>query len=160
MQYDGLKPTNDVYAALVSAYGQSGQLDKAFSAVAEMKPISERKPDVYAYSVLLICCIKLRCFELIRDIWKGDDIETMEEYLSKTKHLRIKTNTITYCSLVSVYSKTGHIMKVDSILRQVENSDIILDTPLFNCMSNLFLEMKGRKCKSDSMIEAAQAWRI
>ncbi|KAJ6948420.1 hypothetical protein NC651_002684 [Populus alba x Populus x berolinensis] len=68
MQYDGLKPTNDVYAALVSAYGQSGQLDKAFSAVAEMKPISERKPDVYAYSVLLICCIKLRCFELIRGI--------------------------------------------------------------------------------------------
>ncbi|KAJ6948418.1 hypothetical protein NC651_002684 [Populus alba x Populus x berolinensis] len=36
-----------------------------------------------------------------KDIWKGDDIETMEEYLSKTKHLRIKTNTITYCSLVS-----------------------------------------------------------
>ncbi|KAG6789492.1 hypothetical protein POTOM_005592 [Populus tomentosa] len=143
-QSDGLKPTNDVYAVLVSAYGQSGQLDKAFSAVAEMKPISKCKPGC-------------------------DDIETMEEYLSKTKHLRIKTNTITYCSLVSVYCKTGHIMKVDLILRQVENSDIILDTPLFNCviraygwagdvdkMSNLFLEMKGRKCKPDSMIEAAQ----
>ncbi|KAJ6964622.1 hypothetical protein NC652_002769 [Populus alba x Populus x berolinensis] len=39
MQSDGLKPTIDVYAALVSAFGQSGQLDKAFSAVAEMKPI-------------------------------------------------------------------------------------------------------------------------
>ncbi|KAL3611356.1 hypothetical protein D5086_002376 [Populus alba] len=58
MQSDGLKPTIDVYAALVSAFGQSGQLDKAFSAVAEMKPIS----------VILICCIKLRCFELIRGI--------------------------------------------------------------------------------------------
>jgi pentatricopeptide repeat protein len=68
MQSDGLKPTIDVYTALVSAYGQSGQLDKAFSAVAEMKPISECKPDVYAYSVLLICCIKLHCFEHIRGI--------------------------------------------------------------------------------------------
>nr|TKR58965.1 hypothetical protein D5086_0000327000 [Populus alba] len=71
---------------------------------------------------------------IIETFGKADDIETMEENLSKTKHLGIKTNTITYCSLVSVYSKTGHIMKVDSIPRQVENSDIVLDTPLFNCV--------------------------
>jgi pentatricopeptide repeat protein len=107
----------------------------------------------------------------------------MEEYFSKMKHLGIKPNTVTYCSLVSAYSKAGHIMKVDSILRQVENSDVILDTPFFNCvisaygragdiekMSELFLGMEGRKCKPDSitfatmiqaynaqgMIEAAQ----
>jgi pentatricopeptide repeat protein len=49
----------------------------------------------------------------------------------------------------------------------VENSDIILDTPFSNCvvraygwagdvdkMSNLFLEMKGRKCKPDSITSA------
>jgi pentatricopeptide repeat protein len=71
---------------------------------------------------------------IIETFGKADDIETMEEYLSKTKHLRIKTNIITYCSIVCVYSKAGHIMKVDSILRQVENSDIILDTPFFNCV--------------------------
>jgi predicted DNA-binding protein (UPF0278 family) len=71
---------------------------------------------------------------IIETFGKADDIETVEEYLSKTKHLRIKTDTITYCSLVSVYSKAGHIMKVDSNLRQVENSDIILDTPFSNCV--------------------------
>ncbi|KAM1064534.1 hypothetical protein ACFX2A_029168 [Malus domestica] len=74
----------------------------------------------------------------------------------------MKPNSITYCSLVSAYSKAGSISKVDSILRQVENSDVMLDTPFFNCIisaycqagdlrkvSELFLAMKEKKCVPD-----------
>lgn len=74
----------------------------------------------------------------------------------------MKPNSVTYCSLVNAYSKAGLIRKIDSILRHVENSDVILDTPFFNCiisaygqvgdlkkMGELFLAMRARKCEPD-----------
>lgn len=76
----------------------------------------------------------------------------------------MKPNSVTYCSLVSSYSKAGLLRKVDSIMRQVENSDVVLDTPFFNCiisaygqagditkMGELFLTMKERNCKPDNI---------
>ncbi|CAN1245006.1 Pentatricopeptide repeat-containing protein At3g53170 [Linum grandiflorum] len=66
-------------------------------------------------------------------------------------------------------------MKVDSILRHVENSDVILDTPFFNCvisaygragevekMEELFKTMAEKNCKPDyvtyaTMIQAYNA---
>ncbi|XVF33705.1 hypothetical protein REPUB_Repub17cG0191200 [Reevesia pubescens] len=50
------------------------------------------------------------------------------------KHKGMKPNAITYCSLVSAYITDGSIKKVDSIFRQVENSDVILDTLFLNCI--------------------------
>ena len=54
--------------------------------------------------------------------------------------------------------------KVNSIVRQVKNSDVILDTPFFNCaisaygqggdvksMHQLFLAMKEQNCYPDSI---------
>jgi len=46
----------------------------------------------------------------------------------------MKYNSVRYCSLVNAYSKAEFICKIDSILRHVENSDVILDTPFFNCI--------------------------
>ncbi|KAL9367782.1 hypothetical protein Peur_038981 [Populus x canadensis] len=117
------------FNSVTGAYGSSGQQDKMEKWYAEFLLIGLR-PDIKTFNILIRSYEKAGVYGKI----KADDIETMEEYLSKTKHLRIKTNIITYCSIVSVYSKAGHIMKVDSILRQVENSDIILDTPFFNCV--------------------------
>ncbi|KAL0349362.1 UNVERIFIED_CONTAM: hypothetical protein Sangu_1164000 [Sesamum angustifolium] len=80
------------------------------------------------------------------------------------KHHGFKPNSITYSSLVSAYSKAGLLGKVDSILRQVENSDVVLDTPFFNCIINaygnagdvekmmeLLMAMEGCGCKPDNV---------
>uniref|UniRef100_A0A6N2L6G9 Pentacotripeptide-repeat region of PRORP domain-containing protein n=1 Tax=Salix viminalis TaxID=40686 RepID=A0A6N2L6G9_SALVM len=94
---DGLKPTVDVYTALVGAYGKSGQLDKAFSVVDEMKAISECKPDVYTYSVLISCCIKLHRFELIRGV------------LAEMSYLGIECSAVTYNTIIDGYGKAKNV---------------------------------------------------
>ncbi|GMP41564.1 hypothetical protein CsSME_00011613 [Camellia sinensis var. sinensis] len=71
---------------------------------------------------------------VIETFGMAGNIEKMEEFFLKMKHQGIKPNSVTYCSLVSSYSKAGLLRKVDSIMRQVENSDVVLDTPFFNCI--------------------------
>ncbi|CAA0831158.1 Tetratricopeptide repeat (TPR)-like superfamily protein [Striga hermonthica] len=88
----------------------------------------------------------------------------MDEIFLNMKHWGLKPNSITYSSLVSAYGKVGLFGKVDSIVRQVENSDVVLDTPFFNCAINAFgkfgdvermmelLEaMEGCGCKPDDI---------
>ncbi|KAG5238448.1 pentatricopeptide repeat-containing protein [Salix suchowensis] len=263
---DGLKPTVDVYTALVGA----------FSIVVEMKAISDCKPDVYTYSVLISCCVKLHRFELIRGVLaemsylgiecsavtyntiidgygkakmfeementltdmiesgssvpdlftfnsiigaygRSGLIDKMEKWYTEFQLMGLRQDIKTFNILIKSYGKAGMYGKMRSVLefmekrffapsivthnivietfgkagdiktmeniQQVENSDVILDTPFFNCiicaygragdvekMSNLFLGMEERKCKPDSitfatmiqaynaqgMIEAAQ----
>ena len=84
---------------------------------------------------------------------------------------------------MSAYGKARLLHKIDSIMRQIENSDVILDTTFFNSvisvyghvgdvkkMNEMFLAMKDKDCEPDSitfatmihayktmgMIEAAQ----
>ncbi|KAK4406215.1 Pentatricopeptide repeat-containing protein [Sesamum angolense] len=88
----------------------------------------------------------------------------MDEMFLKMKHQGLKPNSITYSSLVSAYGKARLLGKVDSILRQVENSDVVLDTPFFNCVINaygnagdvermmeLLMAMEGCGCKPDNI---------
>ena len=56
MLFEGLKPTVDVFTALVSAYGQSGLFRHAFSTIEDMKSVVDCKPDVYTFSVLITSC--------------------------------------------------------------------------------------------------------
>ncbi|KAM1049492.1 hypothetical protein ACFX2C_028592 [Malus domestica] len=242
MLSDGLKPTVDVYTALVSVYGKSGLLDKAFSTVDDMKSVSDCKPDVYTYSILINSCTKFNrpdliervlaemsylgigcntviyntlidgygkaeMFELMEEtltnmIESGSclpdvftfnsflsaygncgQIERMEKWYDEFQLMGIRPDPKTFNILIksygkarmyekmrsvmefmkkSAYSKAGSISKVDSISRQVENSDVMLDTPFFNCIisaycragdlrkvSELFLAMKEKKCVPD-----------
>nr|XP_043617881.1 pentatricopeptide repeat-containing protein At3g53170 [Erigeron canadensis] len=286
MLQDGLKPTIDVYTALVSAYGYSGLLNNALEIIDDMKSIPDCKPDVYTYSILINCCTKLRRFDMIKQIladmsyagiecsivtyntvidgygkagllnlmesvltdmlehgtclpdvftfnsvigaygnskmivemekWFDEfqlmgikpnvmtyniliksygkavidtfkqtgNIEKMEEFFLKMKHQGIKPNAVTYCSLVSGYGKAGLLHKIDSVMRQIENSDVTLDTTFFNSvisiygqagnmkrMGEMFSAMKERGIEPDSitfatvihaykamgMVEAAQS---
>ncbi|KAL6125020.1 hypothetical protein ACLB2K_077528 [Fragaria x ananassa] len=253
MLTDGLKPTVDVYTALVSVYGKSGLFDKAFSTVDDMKSISDCKPDVYTYSILINCCTKFRRYDLIEQVLaemsylgigyntviynnlidgygkselfelmedsltdmiesgncvpdvftfnsflgaygKSGQIDRMEKWYNEFQLMGIKPDLKTFNILIkaygkarmfekmgsimefmkkSAYSKAGNINKVDSILRQVENSDVILDTAFFNCiisaygragdinkMGELFLTMEDKKCVPDHITFATmiQAW--
>lgn len=121
MLSDGLKPTIDVYTALVSAYGKSGQLDKAFSIVVEMKAISECKPDVYTYSILINCCIKVRRFELIRGI------------LAEMSYLGIECSTVTYNIIIDGYGKAKMFEEMENTLTDmIESGSSVPDLFTFN----------------------------
>ncbi|CAL5381890.1 unnamed protein product [Camellia sinensis] len=88
---DGLQPTLDVYTALVGAYGLSGLLVEAFHTVDHMKSVSDCKPDIYTYSILINCCTKLHRFDLI------------EHILAEMSNLRIECTTVTYNTIIDGY---------------------------------------------------------
>ncbi|XP_027341688.1 pentatricopeptide repeat-containing protein At3g53170 isoform X2 [Abrus precatorius] len=110
MLSEGLKPTVDVFTALVSAYGQSGRLDQAFSTVEDMKSVVECKPDVYTYSILISCCAKFHRFDLI------------ERVLVEMSYLGIQCNSVTYNSIIDGYGKAGMFEHMEKLLNgMIEN---------------------------------------
>lgn len=112
MLSEGLKPTVDVYTALVSAYGQSGLLDKAFSTVEDMKSVADCQPDIYTYSILISCCAKFRHFDLIQHV------------LVEMSYLGIECNSVTYNSIMDGYGKAGMFEQMDNALNDmIENGN-------------------------------------
>ncbi|KAK7324308.1 hypothetical protein VNO77_27841 [Canavalia gladiata] len=107
MLSEGLKPTVDVFTALVSAYGQSGCLDQAFSAVEDMKSVVDCKPDIYTYSILISCCAKFHHFDLI------------EHVLAEMSYLHIQCNSVTYNSIINGYGKAGMFEHMENSLNDM-----------------------------------------
>ncbi|CAN1245009.1 Pentatricopeptide repeat-containing protein At3g53170 [Linum grandiflorum] len=109
MRCDGMKPTIDVYTALVSAYGHSGRFEEAFSIIDEMKSVSsDCKPDVYTYSILLNSCTKQRRFDLISRI------------LDEMSYLGIQGTTVTFVEMEN------------SLAEMVENGSSVPDVFTLN----------------------------
>ncbi|XP_054816679.1 pentatricopeptide repeat-containing protein At3g53170 [Prosopis cineraria] len=104
MLSEGIKPTIDVYTALVSAYAQSGLLHKAFHVVEDMKAVTNCKPDIYTYSILLNSCTKLRQFDLI------------EHILAEMSYLGIENNNVIYNTIIDGYGKAGMFEQMEYFL--------------------------------------------
>ncbi|KAJ4843325.1 hypothetical protein Tsubulata_020931 [Turnera subulata] len=136
MRADRLRPSLDVYTALISAYGQSGQLDKALATLDGMKSDSDCKPDVYTYSILISCCVKCRQFELI-----GMIMDEMSYY-------GIECTTVTYNIIVDGYGKTKMFKEMENVLTDmVESGSSIPD--IFTC--NSVIGAYGNSGKIDKM---------
>ncbi|KAK4804384.1 hypothetical protein SAY86_004201 [Trapa natans] len=118
MLSEGLRPTLDVYTALVNAYCQSGLLDEALSTVESMKSVSDCKPDVYTYSILVSCCVRFHHFDQISRI------------LSEMSYLGIKCNAVTYNTLIDGYGKAKMFEQMESSLM-----DMILSG---SCLPDIF----------------------
>jgi pentatricopeptide repeat protein len=58
MLSEKLRPTVDVYTALVGAYGYNGLLEEALATIDQMKGATDCWPDGYTFSVLIDCCTK------------------------------------------------------------------------------------------------------
>ncbi|CAK7330905.1 unnamed protein product [Dovyalis caffra] len=139
MLSDGLRPTIDVYTALVSAYGKSGQLDKAFSIVVEMKAIPECKPDVYTYSTLMNCCIKLHRFELIQGIF------------AEMSYLGIECSTVTYNTIIDGYGKAKMLEEMENALTDmIESGSSVPDLFTFNSIIGAY--------GSSGLIDKMEKW--
>ncbi|KAF8403786.1 hypothetical protein HHK36_011892 [Tetracentron sinense] len=121
MLSEGLKPTVDVYTSLVSAYSLSGLLDKAFHTVDYMKSVSDCKPDVYTYSILINCCTKLHRFDLI------------DRVLNEMAYLGIRYGTVTYNTIIDGYGKAEMFELMESSLTDmIENSRCLPDVFTLN----------------------------
>ncbi|KAL8257007.1 hypothetical protein R6Q59_029073 [Mikania micrantha] len=137
MLQDGLRPTIDVYTALVSAYGYSGLLDKSLETINQMKLIPECKPDVYTYSVLINCCTKQRRFDLIKHI------------LADMEYLGIKCSIVTYNTIIDGYGKAGLLDLMENMLTEMLEEGMCLpDVFSFNSVigaygnSGMIVEME------------------
>ncbi|CAL0326223.1 unnamed protein product [Lupinus luteus] len=136
MLSDGLKPTIDAYTALVSAYGQSGLLDQAFSTVEDMKSVVDCMPDTYTYSILISCCAKFHRFDLI------------EPVIAEMSFLGIECNSVTYNTIIDGYGKAGMFEHMEnSLMDMVENGNCQPD--IFTL--NSFVGAYGNAGKIDKM---------
>ncbi|KAK4406214.1 Pentatricopeptide repeat-containing protein [Sesamum angolense] len=110
MLCDGLRPTVDVYTALVGAYAFNGLVDKAFSIVEDMKSSDNCKPDAFTYSILIKYCLKLRHFDMIGLI------------LEEMSHLGIECSTVIYNILIDGYGKVKRFELMENSLADMIQS--------------------------------------
>ncbi|KAK9054403.1 hypothetical protein SSX86_025481 [Deinandra increscens subsp. villosa] len=137
MLQDGLKPTIDVYTALVSAYGYSGLLDKSIDIINQMKSIPDCKPDVYTYSILINCCTKLRRFGMI------------EHILADMEYSGVGCSIVTYNTIIDGYGKAGLFELMENMLSDMlEDGTCLPDVFTFNSVigaygdSRMIVEME------------------
>ncbi|MED6109158.1 hypothetical protein PIB30_031046 [Stylosanthes scabra] len=114
----GLRPTIDVYTALVGAYGLSGSLHQAFRIVEDMKLVVDCEPDIYTYSILIRSCAKLQCFDLI------------DHVLLEISYLGIECNNVTYNTIIDGYGMAGMFEDMENTLADMVESG--------NCQSDVF----------------------
>lgn len=127
MQSEGLRPTIDVYTALVGAYAFSGHFEKAFSIVNDMKSIHDCKPDAFTYSILIKCCIRQHRFDMIGLI--------LEEML----HSGIECSSVTFNILIDGYGKTKQFELMESLLKDmIRNSNCRPDIFTFNSVMGAY----------------------
>lgn len=139
MLYEGLKPTIDVYTSLVGVYGSSGLFKKAFSIIDQMKSVTDCKPDVYTYTVLISCCSKLRQFDLIGRV------------LIEMSYLGIECNSVTFNAIINGYGKAGMFeLMENSLSSMIETGRCLPDVFTMNS----FIWAYG----NDGLIEQMEKW--
>lgn len=139
LRADGLEPTIDVYTALVGVYGFNGLLEDAFRTVDHMKSVSGCNPDVYTYTILIKCCVKLNRLDLIGRI------------LAEMSQLGIECNTITYNTIIDGYGKAGVFELMEELLMDmIENNTCLPDVFTFNSVIAAY--------GNSGQIEKMQSW--
>eukprot|EP00257_Ricinus_communis_P021752 XP_015581300.1 pentatricopeptide repeat-containing protein At5g48730, chloroplastic [Ricinus communis] len=104
MIHEGCDVSHESYTALLSAYGRSGLLDKAFSLLEEMKRNPDCQPDVHTYSILIKSCVQVFAFDKAKTL------------LSNMESLGISPNTITYNTLIDAYGKAKMFEEMEATL--------------------------------------------
>lgn len=101
---EGCVVDREAYTALMSAYSRSGLFDKAFSILNQMKKIPDNRPDVFTYSILIKSCLQLY------------DFGTVKSLLSEMEMQGIRSNTVTYNTLIDAYGKAKKFVEMESVL--------------------------------------------
>uniref|UniRef100_A0ACD6A1R5 Uncharacterized protein n=2 Tax=Avena sativa TaxID=4498 RepID=A0ACD6A1R5_AVESA len=151
-QLMGVEPDTRTFNIMIKSYGKANMPEKMMSVLKYMKR-RFFSPSAATFNIIIEC------------FGKAGNIEKMEYYFRLMKIQGFKPNPITYYSLVNGYSKAGLLDMVPAIIRQTENTDVVLDTPFFNCvigayaksgdikiMEEMLQLMKDKKCKPGKVI--------
>jgi pentatricopeptide repeat protein len=150
----GVEPDTKTFNIMIKSYGSAGMYDKMMSIFRYMRK-RYYSPTAVTFNIVIEC------------FGRAGNIEKMEYYFRLMKTKGVKPNPVTYCSLVNGYRKTRLLDKVSGIIRQTENTDVILDTPFFNCvisayansgdikiMEEMLQLMKDKDCNPDRVTYA------
>ncbi|KAL6005649.1 hypothetical protein ACLOJK_006220 [Asimina triloba] len=139
MLSEGLKPSVDVFTALVGAYGLSGRFAEAFHLIVEMKSIPDCRPDAYTYTMLINCASKL------------GRIDLFDRMLMEMSYLGIECTTVTYNVIIDGYGKARMFELMENSL-----SDM-LETG--SCLPDVFtLNSLIWAYGNDGQIEKIEQW--
>ncbi|CAI9107428.1 OLC1v1006778C1 [Oldenlandia corymbosa var. corymbosa] len=101
---EGCVVNTEAYTALLSAYSRSGNFEKAFSLLEEMKYTPHCQPDVFTYSIL------------IKSVVEVFDFNKVEALLDDMASQGIRPNTVTYNTLIDAYGKAKRFVEMESTL--------------------------------------------
>ncbi|KAI4302513.1 hypothetical protein MLD38_038248 [Melastoma candidum] len=136
MLSEGLKPTVDVYTALVGAYGQSGCFDEALSTIEAMKSGSACQPDVYTYSVLIGGCTLWRQFDLV------------DQLVADMSYLGIECSIVTYNTIIAGYGRAEMFDEMErSLTEMVDRGSCLPDVFTLNSVVGAY----GKSGQVDKM---------
>ncbi|CAN1245007.1 Pentatricopeptide repeat-containing protein At3g53170 [Linum grandiflorum] len=148
MRCDGMKPTIDVYTALVSAYGHSGRFEEAFSIIDEMKSVSsDCKPDVYTYSILLNSCTKQRRSynTIVNGYGKAGMFVEMENSLAEmVENGSSVPDVFTLNSVIGACGRSLQIEKMEKWYEEFQLMGVQPDIKTFNILIRSYGKAKKR----------------
>lgn len=104
MKEEGCEINAEIYTALISAHSKSGDLDKAFAILEEMKRIPQCQPDVFTYSILIKYCFEASLFEHVNRL--------LEEMSGR----EIVPSIVTKNILIDGYGKAGMFQEMEDVL--------------------------------------------
>eukprot|EP00026_Physarum_polycephalum_P001116 Phypoly_transcript_01117.p1 GENE.Phypoly_transcript_01117~~Phypoly_transcript_01117.p1 ORF type:complete len:1145 (-),score=223.33 Phypoly_transcript_01117:232-3237(-) len=116
-----LKPDERTFSILVHIFGTAKNFQKAEFYLSEALSLGYKDPHIF--STLLGCYAKI------------DDIEKAENTLARMKSHGVKPTTVTYNSLLSMYTRAHNPQKVDELyhlLKEETNPDIATFTTMLD----------------------------
>lgn len=145
MLSERLRPTADVYTALIGAYGYSGLLEHALAAVEQMKGAADCKPDGYTFSVLVDCCAKSRRFDLIPAV------------LDEMSYLGIECNSVIHNAIIDGYGKAAMFEEMEGALStMLESGSNVPDIYTMNSVVGAY----GNHGRTDEMEKSYSEFQL
>ncbi|PHT31704.1 hypothetical protein CQW23_28041 [Capsicum baccatum] len=123
MVFLGIECTSVTYNTIIDGYSKAKLFELMESSLTNMIDSETAFPDVFTLGNLRKWRSVMSYNIIIETLGKAGLIKNMEQFFLQMKHEGMKPTSFTYCSLVSAYSRAELLENVDSIMRQVGNSD-------------------------------------
>ncbi|ORX77946.1 TPR-like protein [Basidiobolus meristosporus CBS 931.73] len=164
-----LQPNLSTYNVYIKGLANLNQIDEAMEMYRQMKR-HEVTPDIQLFSTIIDGLFKNRRRALVQEVWldmlaaqlkpnlvtynividgfmKSKNVSAAERALEQMTLDGKTPDIVTYTILIHGYIKNARLEKAVSTWKQAVDSNIALDTVLFNCLINAFFNCKDQKHK-------------
>ncbi|XP_073385702.1 uncharacterized protein [Physcomitrium patens] len=123
---DKLRPTLEIFTALITVFTKSNLLKKAFEVFEQMRLFDGCLPDKYAYTTMIKGCCDAGLYDQAKKLFN----EMMREGVEPT--------IVTYNTLIFGYGKAGLFAEIEYLLSLMEANGITPDTITWNTLIRVF----------------------